>query len=155
MTYFKELTSRTADPGKRNAVIMGRKTWESIPAKFRPLPGRLNVVLTRGAGAGDENASSAGNGAPLAGAQAVARAGAAAAAGAASLKGARCSAQPSTLGCTVGPFQPGGGPSVPVPKDGRLFFYTQPARPPPSRPPACLPAPLPRPPAQQRARWRA
>ena len=28
-------------------VIMGRKTWESLPARFRPLPGRLNVVLTR------------------------------------------------------------------------------------------------------------
>jgi len=26
---------------------MGRKTWESIPAKFRPLPGRINIVLTR------------------------------------------------------------------------------------------------------------
>jgi len=28
-------------------VIMGRKTWDSLPEKFRPLPGRLNVVMTR------------------------------------------------------------------------------------------------------------
>lgn len=58
MKYFKQLTSTTADPSKKNAVIMGRKTWESIPAKFRPLPGRINIVLSRSA-AGDEN--SAGN----------------------------------------------------------------------------------------------
>lgn len=31
-------------------VIMGRKTWESLPARFRPLPGRRNVVVTRSAG---------------------------------------------------------------------------------------------------------
>jgi len=28
-------------------VIMGRKTWESLPPRFRPLPGRTNVVVTR------------------------------------------------------------------------------------------------------------
>jgi dihydrofolate reductase len=28
-------------------VIMGRKTWESLPPRFRPLPGRLNIVVTR------------------------------------------------------------------------------------------------------------
>ena len=32
---------------RRNAVIMGRKTWESIPKRFRPLKGRVNVVVTR------------------------------------------------------------------------------------------------------------
>ena len=32
-----------------------RKTWESIPEKFRPLPGRLNVVLTSKAQSGQEN----------------------------------------------------------------------------------------------------
>ena len=37
---FKELTS-----GKR--VSMGRKCWESIPEKFRPLPNRENIVFTR------------------------------------------------------------------------------------------------------------
>ena len=28
-------------------VLMGRKTWDSLPPKFRPLPGRLNLVITR------------------------------------------------------------------------------------------------------------
>jgi len=31
-------------------VVMGRKTWDSLPARFRPLPGRRNIVVTRDAG---------------------------------------------------------------------------------------------------------
>lgn len=46
MKYFKEITSQAVE-GKQNALIMGRKTWESIPESFRPLKGRINVVLTR------------------------------------------------------------------------------------------------------------
>ncbi|SFU87745.1 dihydrofolate reductase [Polaromonas sp. YR568] len=40
MAHFKRLT--TGWP-----VIMGRKTWDSLPPKFRPLPGRANIVITR------------------------------------------------------------------------------------------------------------
>lgn len=47
MKYFKQVTSSTKDSNKRNAVIMGRKTWESIPQRFRPLPNRLNIVISR------------------------------------------------------------------------------------------------------------
>lgn len=47
MKYFKEVTSTTKDPKKVNAVVMGRKTWESIPPRFRPLPNRINMVVSR------------------------------------------------------------------------------------------------------------
>lgn len=47
MRRFQELTTKTDNPPAINAVVMGRKTWESLPEKFRPLPNRLNVVLTR------------------------------------------------------------------------------------------------------------
>eukprot|EP01066_Platyproteum_vivax_P006945 Platyproteum_vivax@DN2592_c0_g1_i1.p1 len=48
MAYFKKITTDVdnGEPGKQNAVIMGRKTWESVPAKFRPLKDRLNVVIS-------------------------------------------------------------------------------------------------------------
>ena len=46
LKHFKILTTAVKDISKSNAVIMGRKTWESLPDKYRPLPGRLNVVLS-------------------------------------------------------------------------------------------------------------
>jgi dihydrofolate reductase/thymidylate synthase len=47
LKFFSEVTSRTHSSETINAVIMGRNTWESLPKKHRPLPGRLNVVLSR------------------------------------------------------------------------------------------------------------
>lgn len=46
MAFFKRTTSE-APAGTKNAVIMGRKTYESIPKKFRPLKDRFNIVLSR------------------------------------------------------------------------------------------------------------
>lgn len=43
---FKKITTKCPE-GKVNVVIMGRLTWESLPEKYRPLPDRLNIVLTR------------------------------------------------------------------------------------------------------------
>ena len=40
MRYFRETT-------RGKPVIMGRKTWESLPDVFRPLPGRRNIVISR------------------------------------------------------------------------------------------------------------
>jgi dihydrofolate reductase len=54
VAYFKALTTG-------HAVVMGRRTWDSIPERFRPLPGRRNVVVTRNAewrAEGAERASS-------------------------------------------------------------------------------------------------
>jgi dihydrofolate reductase len=42
-------------------VIMGRKTWDSLPARFRPLPGRINIVVTRQADWQAEGALRAGS----------------------------------------------------------------------------------------------
>lgn len=40
LKHFKTITG-----GK--IVLMGRKTWESLPPKFRPLPNRTNIIITR------------------------------------------------------------------------------------------------------------
>jgi dihydrofolate reductase len=42
-----------------HAVIMGRRTWDSLPARFRPLPGRRNIVVTRQSGWQAEGAEAA------------------------------------------------------------------------------------------------
>ncbi len=51
MAHFKKITTTTTSASSSsnavNAVIMGRKTWQSIPERFRPLRDRLNVVLSR------------------------------------------------------------------------------------------------------------
>lgn len=43
LAHFKRVT-------QGHPVVMGRRTWESFPDKYRPLPGRTNIVLTRRAG---------------------------------------------------------------------------------------------------------
>ncbi|MET0541920.1 MAG: dihydrofolate reductase [Variovorax sp.] len=40
MAHFKRMTMG-------HPVVMGRKSWDSLPERFRPLPGRMNVVVTR------------------------------------------------------------------------------------------------------------
>jgi dihydrofolate reductase len=54
VAFFKELT--TGHP-----VVMGRRTWESIPDRFRPLPGRRNIVVTRNHSWAAEGAERAGS----------------------------------------------------------------------------------------------
>ncbi len=45
--HFRRITTSTARNPKKNVVLMGRKTWDSLPERFKPLPGRINVVLSR------------------------------------------------------------------------------------------------------------
>jgi len=40
LAFFRELTIG-------HVVVMGRRTWDSLPERFRPLPGRRNIVVTR------------------------------------------------------------------------------------------------------------
>lgn len=44
---MKHFTSLTKSGEGKKAVLMGRKTWESIPVKFRPLSERFNVIITK------------------------------------------------------------------------------------------------------------
>ncbi|MFT4052401.1 MAG: dihydrofolate reductase [Microbacterium sp.] len=54
MAHFRAVT--TGAP-----VIMGRLTWDSFPARFRPLPGRRNIVVTRSAEWAEAGAERAGS----------------------------------------------------------------------------------------------
>ena len=49
LAWVSKTTRGVTSPSKRNAIIMGRKTWESIPQQIRPLKHRLNVVVTSSA----------------------------------------------------------------------------------------------------------
>lgn len=46
MTFFTTMTRKTKDIDKKNVVLMGRRTWECIPKKYRPLSNRINMVLS-------------------------------------------------------------------------------------------------------------
>lgn len=58
MKYFRQVTTTTQclhgdndnindnDINEKNIVIMGRKTWDSIPLKFRPLSNRINIIIS-------------------------------------------------------------------------------------------------------------
>ena len=52
MQRFRELT-------RECPVVMGRRTWDSLPPRYRPLPGRSNIVVTRRAGWSAEGALAA------------------------------------------------------------------------------------------------
>jgi dihydrofolate reductase len=50
LKYFKHITSNLLDGNSKlskNVVLMGRKTWFSIPRNNRPLDNRINLVLTK------------------------------------------------------------------------------------------------------------
>ena len=46
LNNFQLITSKTFKPYTKNMVVMGRKTWDSIPNKHKPLKNRINIILT-------------------------------------------------------------------------------------------------------------
>ena len=44
--YFSKITTQNSILKTLNFVVMGRNTWESIPSKFKPLPNRVNIIVT-------------------------------------------------------------------------------------------------------------
>ncbi|CAD5112210.1 DgyrCDS1443 [Dimorphilus gyrociliatus] len=46
MAFLAKVSTETKDQNKRNAVVMGRKTWLSIPEKRRPLKDRINIIIS-------------------------------------------------------------------------------------------------------------
>lgn len=52
---FKEITTNTLDDSKINAVVMWRKTWDSIPEKFRPFKNRKNIIISSSIKVEDKN----------------------------------------------------------------------------------------------------
>ena len=50
LKHFKQVTTETQSRDAVNMVLMGRKTWDSLPEKFKPLPGRVNGVISRNPG---------------------------------------------------------------------------------------------------------
>lgn len=46
LAHFNQVTKTASHPRSMNACIMGRRTWDSIPLKFRPLDGRYNIIIT-------------------------------------------------------------------------------------------------------------
>ncbi|XKL65200.1 hypothetical protein PGB90_005286 [Kerria lacca] len=45
--YYIRMTTQTKNTNKMNAVIMGRKTWDSVPSKYKPFSNRLNIVISQ------------------------------------------------------------------------------------------------------------
>lgn len=55
MSRFRRITMKTVDASKKNAVVMGRRTWDCLGRKS--LVGRINIVLSKNPSAGHDDAA--------------------------------------------------------------------------------------------------